>query len=167
MYQLDMSGDCGVPACEVLDSALLGATTAEVDNTAEKMRRLVHAVRTQLEPVECPVYHHFSPGVYARELRIPAGSVIVGKIHKHDNMLIMSAGEAEISIDGQVARVKAPHISVGPAGSQRAAYTITDCVFISVHGTHETDLDKIEKEFIAQDALEYEQYRLAQAAIGA
>lgn len=167
MYQLDMSGDCGVPACEVLDSALLGATTAEVDNTAEKMRRLVHAVRTQLEPVECPVHHHFSPGVYARELRIPADSVAVGKMHKQENMLIMSAGEANISVGDVVTRVKAPHISVSPAGTQRAVYTITDCVFISVHGTHETDLEKIEQEFIAQDALEYEQYRLANATIGA
>jgi hypothetical protein len=30
---------------------------------------------------DCPVTHHFGPGVYIREVKIPAGSLVLG--HKH------------------------------------------------------------------------------------
>ena len=36
------------------------------------------------EQVEMPVTHHFSKDLYARELFIPAGTLLVGKIHKHE-----------------------------------------------------------------------------------
>jgi ABC-type hemin transport system ATPase subunit len=29
--------------------------------------------------------HHFADGIYAREMHIPKGHVIVGKIHRHEN----------------------------------------------------------------------------------
>ena len=36
------------------------------------------------EQVECPVFHHFGPGVYMREAMFPAGSIGIGHKHKHD-----------------------------------------------------------------------------------
>jgi len=101
--------------------------------------------------VEPPLKHTFSPGVYARELFIPQGSLIVGKIHRHENMNIISKGNVSVfSIDG-AAHFEAPHTFVASPGVKRVIYAHEDTVWTTIHGTHETDLEKIEAEFIAKD----------------
>jgi hypothetical protein len=101
--------------------------------------------------VAIPVVHHFSKKIYAREMTMPKGSLVVGKIHKFDNLHILSKGEATVfSIDGLV-RVKAPYTFVATPGSKRVIYAHDDVVWTTIHGTEETDLDKIEDEFIAKN----------------
>jgi hypothetical protein len=96
------------------------------------------------------VKHHFSKSVYARELHIPAGTLIIGKIHKHENFNILSQGEMLVlSVDG-AKHVEAPFSTVSSAGVKRLAFAITDCVWTTIHGTDETDLEKIEEQFIAK-----------------
>lgn len=100
--------------------------------------------------IDLPVQHHFSPGVYGREIFMPKDSLVIGKIHKNQTMNVISMGEVSIlSIDG-VIRVKAPYTFVSSPGAKRVVYMHTDCVWSTFHGTHETDLVKIEDEFIAK-----------------
>src|SRR5574340_659286 len=42
------------------------------------------------------VNHHFTDGVYAREMHIPAGHVVVGKIHRHEHLNFISKGRATV-----------------------------------------------------------------------
>lgn len=106
------------------------------------------------EQIEIPIKHHFSKGVYAREIFIPKGSFIVGKIHKFENLNILSQGDMSIiSIEG-CARIKAPFTIVSPPGVKRAAYAHEDCIWTTIHGTNETDVDKIEDEFIVKSYAE-------------
>lgn len=103
------------------------------------------------EGIEIPVVHHFSKSVYGREMRVPKGTYLVGKIHKHENFNILSQGEVSIiSIDG-IVRAKAPYSFVAQAGAKRLFYAHEDSVWTVIHGTDETDLVKIEDEFIAKD----------------
>jgi len=100
--------------------------------------------------VEIPVTHHFSKDVYAREIEIPKGTIVVGKIHKYQNLNILSKGEISLfSVDGCI-RVKAPYTVVSSPGVKRFAYAHEDCVWTTIHGTNETDVDKIETIFIAK-----------------
>ena len=72
------------------------------------------------------VKHHFSKDVYARELFIPAGTLIIGKIHKHENFNILSKGEMSVlSVDG-LQKVEAPFSVVSSPGVKRMAYAHTD-----------------------------------------
>jgi hypothetical protein len=117
----------------------------------------------QLPAVEMPVEHHFSQGVYARELHIPAGTVLTGKIHKHQNLNILSKGDISVFLeDGSVMRVQAPFTVVSPPGTRRAAFAHTDVVWTTIHGTDETDVDEIERQFICQSPAEYLEYLEAQ-----
>jgi hypothetical protein len=101
--------------------------------------------------VEIPVSHYFSKDVYAREMRMKAGELVIGKIHRHQNLCIISAGEVSlISTDGAM-RVKAPYTFVSGPGAQRAIYAHSDTVWTVIHGTNETELETIEKQFIAAD----------------
>lgn len=104
-----------------------------------------------LPQVEIPVEHHFAPGIYARVIHIPAGVVLTGKIHKTLHMCILAQGTVHVTIDnGEHAEVfDAFCIFNAPAGSKKAIYAETDAVFINVHPTELTDLEMIEKEFIA------------------
>ena len=102
------------------------------------------------QKIELPLQHYFSDGVYAREMNVPAGMCIVGKIHKKQNMHILSKGTVLIfSIDGKQ-KLTAPATWVASPGSKRLIYIVEDATWTTIHGTHETDLEKIEDEFIAK-----------------
>ena len=45
--------------------------------------------------------------------------------------------------------------SLSPPGTKRIAFAHTDCTWTTIHGTHETDLEKIENHFIAETDAEY------------
>lgn len=116
---------------------------------------LVEAEMLKQPQIEIPVKHYFSQGVYAREIMIPAGAMITGKIHKFEQLNILSAGEMSVLTDDGVVRVKAPFTIVSPPGTKRIAITHSECVWTTIHGTDETDVDKIEAKFIAQSDEEY------------
>lgn len=103
----------------------------------------------------CPVTHHFSQGVYAREMFIPKGTVLTGKIHKYTQLNIMSQGELSVLTEEGIKRVKAPFTIVSPPGTKRIAYAHEDTIWTTVHGTDETDLEKIEAHYVANDEQEY------------
>jgi hypothetical protein len=121
----------------------------------------------ELAPVEFVTVDHFSKGVYARELHIPAGTVLTGKVHKYENLNILSKGEMSVHMeDGSVLRVCAPYTVVSPPGTRRAAFAHSDCVWTTIHGTDEKDVEVIEKLFVAASPADYrlfvqEQQRIA------
>ena len=103
------------------------------------------------EQVEIEIVHHFAPGVYAREMRVPKGTVLTGKIHRHGHLNIMSQGDVTIAKEDGKARVKAPYSFISEPGTKRAFYAHEDTVWTTIHPTDETDLDKLETELIAKD----------------
>lgn len=132
-----------------MDLAALDARDTRID-------ALEHGIRTELPAVELKHVDHFSQGVYARELHIPAGTVLTGKIHKYQNLNILSQGRMRIFMDdGSAQEVAAPFTVVSPPGTRRAALALTDCVWTTIHGTEEADVAKIENHFIAQTPADY------------
>lgn len=120
-----------------------------------KVFALEEAMKRELDLVELPVKHYFSQGVYARELFIPKGTLLTGKIHKYTQLNIMSQGELSVSTENGVQRVKAPFTIVSPPGTKRVAYAHEDTIWTTIHGTEEKDLEKLEAHFIAQTEAEY------------
>lgn len=137
---------------------LATSNAASLNSVPERMARataLEHAIRAELPLLEGVVIHHHSHGVYGRELQIPAGSVVVGHIHKYENMNVLLEGEMIVDTEDGPKRVGPGFLIVSPPGTKRAAYAITDCRWLTIHGTHETDIDKIEQQFIAHTEQEY------------
>lgn len=120
----------------------------------EKVNALEAEILKQPQVDILPV-HYFSQGVYAREITIPKGTVLTGKIHKYPQLNILSKGELSVSTEDGIKRVKAPFAVVSPAGTKRIAYAHEDSVWTTIHGTEENDLEKIEQHFIAQNDAEY------------
>lgn len=124
----------------------------------EELRtRVIAFEREQLKKpqVALKVVHHFSHGVVAREMHAPAGIEITGAIHKFANVNTLSQGEMLVTTDKGIEHVKAPYTVVSPPGVKRAALTLTDCIWTTYIGTHETDIDIIEQLFTAKTEQEY------------
>ena len=47
----------------------------------------------QLPQAELPLKHHFSKGVYTREMYAPKGTLILGRIHKYETVNILVKGK--------------------------------------------------------------------------
>jgi len=99
---------------------------------------------------DCPVTHYFAPGLYVREMFIPAGTAIVGKIHKHAHFNDISKGRIRVSTEFGFDILEAPCRFVSIEGTKRAVYAETDVIWTTYHPTPETDLEKIEDQVIAK-----------------
>ena len=121
----------------------------------------MESLMRQAPQVELKVKHYFSKGVYARELHIPAGVILTGEIHKFENLNILSQGKIEVLTEKGMQEVEAPFTIVSPAGTKRIARAITDCIWTTIHGTDENDLNIIEKTFIAKSEQEWLEFRNA------
>lgn len=109
----------------------------------------------KLPQIEIETRHYFSYGIYGREILIPKGVILTGKIHKYPQLNVISAGDISVFVDGEIKRIKAPYTICSPAGTKRIAYTHEDTVWLTIHATTETNVDKIEKYFIAENEQEY------------
>lgn len=110
--------------------------------------------------LEMPLKHSFAPGVYVREIFIPKGSVLTGKIHRHAHPNFLMQGEVIVVTEhGGREHLKAPMSMISKAGTKRAVLALEDTVWITVHATDERDLKKIESYVIAPS---YEAYELEQ-----
>lgn len=107
------------------------------------------------EKREFEVKHTFLNGMYMRELFIPKGSLLIGKIHKIPCMNIVSKGDISVLTETGSARVKAGFTVSSPAGIQKVGYAHEDTIFVNVFRTDETDIEKIE------DAVAFDSYEAA------
>lgn len=108
-------------------------------------------------PAACPVKHHFAEGSYGREMTLPAGLVVVGKIHKHSHVNVISQGRVQVFTEhGGVEELVAPCTFVSTPGTKRVVHVLEETIWTTVHVTDKTDLAEIEREVIATDFTEIE-----------
>ena len=135
--------------------AYRGSVVAGAVTLVSSEQKAVLALERELGKMpqaELPLRHFFikTPksvtGGYARELTIPQGVALVGRVHKHPCINIVSQGEISVTTDQGVKRIKAPFTFVSPAGTKRAGYAHEETVWTTFHLTDETDVDKVEDE---------------------
>ena len=100
------------------------------------------------ELVDYPVKHYFAPGMYAREMFIPKGAKIIGKVHRHSHLNTIAYGDITVATFAGVERHIGHKTLTSPAGVQRAVLANEDTLWTTYHLTNETDLEKIEEEII-------------------
>lgn len=127
----------------------------------EAILRLQDAITSEgrdVGPASCPVKHHFAPGSYGREMTLPAGLVVVGKIHKHAHINVISKGRVQVFTEQEgVLELAAPCTFVSSPGTKRVVHVLDETVWTTVHVTDKTDLAEIEREVIATDFMGVEQ----------
>lgn len=104
----------------------------------------------ELPQVEPPVFHHFGGGSYAREMHMDAGVIVIGAIHRHSHLNVLSKGSVKVGSEFGIEEFEAPRTWVSEPGIKRIIYAHTDTVWTTFHVTESTDLEQIEKELIAE-----------------
>lgn len=118
---------------------------SEIVESRQKVERL-EAEITKLPQIDCPIWHHFAPGLYARKMLIPKGTVLTGAVHKTEHLCIVS-GDIEVTTDDGVRRITDQHMVISSKpGAKRAGYAHEDTFWTTIHATNETDLDKLVEE---------------------
>jgi hypothetical protein len=97
-------------------------------------------------------------GMYAREITIAPGLFVVGKIHKHHHLNIMSRGDISILTEFGAERYRGHNTVVSRPGSKRIGFTHEETVWTTIHSTDEVDAARIEAQFIAATHEEYENF---------
>lgn len=98
-----------------------------------------------------PLKHQFVKGMYIREISVPKGQLIVTKIHKEAHPCFILKGDCSVLTESGPKRIKAPHYMITPAGTKRIVYVHEDTVWVTIHATKETNLEKIEDDVIAKN----------------
>ena len=98
--------------------------------------------------VEMPLKHHFAPGVYMREIFMPAGSIVIGKIHRTEHFNIIQKGKVTLYDEHGSTTLEAPVTFVSKAGVQKLLYIHEDCVWSTVHVTDSTDVPTLERDLV-------------------
>ena len=147
------------------DPALFQNTPAKIKfrqdilTVQEGMEKLIAegAIPSTLE--DCTLKHYFTPKdekygccTYAREMLIPKGTLIIGKIHRHQHLNFISKGKVTVFTEFGEKKLVAPCTFISEVGLKRAVYAEEDTLWTTVHLTEhvgEENLIEIESEVIA------------------
>jgi quercetin dioxygenase-like cupin family protein len=92
------------------------------------------------------IKHHFSSGVYAKEIRLVPGESVVSHKHKFDHISILAAGAVTVEIDGQESRYCAPACITIKAGEHhKITALMRPVIWYCIHSTTERDVEKIDE----------------------
>lgn len=96
-----------------------------------------------------PLNHYHCEGTYAREIFIPKNTIMVGKIHRHEHINVISQGSCWVTTEEGTELLTAPLTFISLPHIKRAVYAVEDTVWTTVHPTDKTDLKELEDEIIA------------------
>ena len=140
---------------EVIDLAALvtpDATRLELRGKilALEAALLAEQERTGTAPPEIPIRHEFATGLYAREMTMPVGALVIGKIHKHDHLIIVSKGSVSVMTEDGLQTFTAPAMQWYRAGVKRVLFAHEETVWTNLHPTTLTNLEAIEADTVAE-----------------
>lgn len=122
-----------------------------VQYRGDDYRTKVDAVEVEMKKLpqaECPVVHRFGPGIYIRELFMPAGTFAIGHYQRFEHINILLKGSVTmLNDDGTTTDMAAPFIYVSPPG-KKVGYVHEDMVWQNIYATNETDVENLEELFL-------------------
>ena len=107
-----------------------------------------------------PIKHTFADGIYVRQMDLKKDSVVVGAIHKHLHVWFLLTGHISVATEDTVEDYLAPCYVVSTPGVKRVILANEDSIFVNIHKnpSNTKDIDELEKEIVALNYKEYEEY---------
>lgn len=141
---------------------------AFIDKITELERLMLESDNPLIEKFEdgtseiFPLTHTFSDGIYVREMFLPAGSFIIGKIHKFEHTVFLLKGKILVATEEGTVYLTAPCYMQSPAGAKRAGYVLEDVLWVNVHAnpSNTQDIKTLEDSYVCSSYSDYEQYKL-------
>jgi hypothetical protein len=125
----------------------------------KSFEEMIESGEVQSLKEECTLTHYFAPidqqfgcCTYARQIFLPKGSLVIGKIHRHQHLNFILKGKVSVATEFGKKYFEAPCTFISEVGLKRAVYAEEDTIWTTVHLTAhsgEENLDKIEQEVIS------------------
>lgn len=97
--------------------------------------------------------HHFSEGLYAKQMELKEGSFAVQHKHNYDHLSILAKGKVRVLFEGNLSKeYTAPACINIVKDVNHAVYALEDSVWFCIHATSETDVDNVDKVLIKEGA---------------
>ena len=118
---------------------------------------LEDAMRKEPNQLTIEPVHYFAEGLYAREITIPKGCVLTGKIHLFEHLNIISKGDISVLTESGVKRIKAPATIISKPGIKRVGWAHEETVWTTIHAyKDERDADAVERLLVVDTFEEFE-----------
>ena len=129
-------------ADRIVDVELVNAVPREaVDRLQREMLAMPQATGMRTA-------HAFHAGMYCRRLFRPAGTVIVGRVHKKPHLFVCVSGEIVAWSETGMRRLLPGDLIESQPGTKRVTYAVKDSVGMTVHRTDQTELEALEAELL-------------------
>jgi quercetin dioxygenase-like cupin family protein len=96
------------------------------------------------------IVHHFSDGLYSKEIHIPKGCEVVGHAHEYSHLSILAKGRVIVATDEYNAEYTAPACIEIKAGVHHVIGALEDVTWFCIHATDETDASNIDETLIKE-----------------
>lgn len=96
------------------------------------------------------ISHHFSDGLYAKQMILPKGHQAVSHVHKYSHLSILAQGDVYVKVDDIVTYYQAPCCIEIKAGVTHKIEALSHTVWYCVHATDEKDIDKVDEVLIKE-----------------
>ena len=130
----------------VLPATTLGPFIEHEQPSRALVLSVADFIRNNMERSSWDLRHDFAPGLYARTVRLPAGTIIEGAVHGTWHFLVLLTGDVEIMDEYHVERIRAPKFFASPKGIKRIVYAREDSVITTIHATDKTTVEDVERE---------------------
>ena len=107
------------------------------------------------EQVHVPTIDRLADGLYIREIHIPKGMTLVGRIHLQGHVSIIVKGDITIITETGTERIVGPRILISPPGTKRVGIAHEDTIWTTVHASNETNLDTVVETLTVPDTKEF------------
>jgi hypothetical protein len=115
----------------------------------------MEAALLSLPQIELNAKHYLCKGLYTRELFMPKGSAVTGKIHVKEHIVTIVYGDVSVATNDGVERIVGPCTFIGKAGSKRALFMHEDTLWLATHATDATTVEECENTLVTNSHEEY------------
>lgn len=95
------------------------------------------------------IQHHFSSGVYAKQMVLPKDYFVISHSHNFDHLSILASGSVIVRTDESEQQYDGPACLTIKANTHHEITALTDSVWFCVHATEETDESKVDEVLIS------------------
>src|ERR1700739_4861404 len=114
------------------------------ESLRHQVLQLEDRMRQEPDQIHIEPVHYFAQGLYAREITIPKGAALTGKIHLFEHINIISKGDISVLTEDGVKRIKAPATIISQPGIKRIGYAHEETVWTTIHACNVKDGDEAE-----------------------
>lgn len=100
--------------------------------------------------MQAEIIHHFNDGLYTKEMRVPAGSIVMKHTHQHDHQSVLCTGTAIVVVGEKAHKYTGPVVLNIKGGIEHEVFAETDIVWLCQHVTDITDESEIDEVLIKE-----------------